>query len=60
MNTYNVSNIVWDTDGQAVDLPANAIVECDDEDEIAETLTDAYGWCVISFNYDAEDDEDAA
>ena len=52
---YKVSNIVWDTDGEPVDeLPIHCIVECADKEEIADTLSDEYGWLVKSF--DIEED----
>jgi len=46
-----VVNIRWDTDGIFVDdLPEEVII--DDEispEEIADFLSDVYGWCVESF-----------
>lgn len=40
-----VSGIIWETDGEVVDLPTE--VEVDDnlsDDEIADYLSDTYGW----------------
>lgn len=55
---FRVSNIVWDTDGAHVEdveeLPTHCIVECAGEEEIADTLTDEYGWLIKSF--DIEED----
>lgn len=45
---YEVTNIKWDTDGARVKLPKNAIVEAEDEDEIADILSDEYGFCIYS------------
>ena len=55
----NVFNIVWDTDGEEVDLPTrcsvsvskDAVDEFGIDNVIADTLSDAYGWCHRSFNY---------
>jgi len=48
-----VSDIVWDTDGEdAEDLELPTQVEvplCVDEDDIADYLSDRYGYCVKSF-----------
>jgi hypothetical protein len=57
MKQFNVTNIVWDVDEYDLDvdeydlnLPTEEVVECDDEDRIADTLSDKYGWCIKSFN----------
>ena len=45
-----VTNIKWETDGVDVELPKE--VEVDDnmsDDEIADYLSDTYGWLVDSF-----------
>ena len=45
-----VTNIKWETDGVDVELPRE--VEVDDnmsDDEIADYLSDTYGWLVDSF-----------
>jgi len=33
-------------------LPTEVVLDVDDEDEIADTLSDKYGWLVESFEYD--------
>lgn len=49
MKVFRVNNIEWETDGQKVDLPAEAVVECEDEGDIAGALSDTYGWLVNGF-----------
>lgn len=49
MKTVRVYDIEWDTDGEEVDLPSIANVTVKNEDEIADKLSDEYGWCVFSF-----------
>lgn len=46
MTQFKVTGIVWDTDGEVVDLPTTAVVECDDVEDVADALSDEYGWCV--------------
>ena len=53
---FHVTNIVWDmTDSQGnsedegISLPNEIDLYCFDEDEIADTLSDDYGFCVKSF-----------
>ena len=52
--TIRVTDIEWDTDGENpedLDLPSEVAINDDiDEDEIADWLSDNYGWCVLSFN----------
>lgn len=51
-----VSNIKWDTDGEIVDLPTEVEVGDDlSDDEVADYLSDTYGWCVESFSLPADD-----
>jgi hypothetical protein len=53
-----VTDIKWQTDGEAVDLPKE--VEVDDnmsDDEIADYLSDIYGWLVESFALPMTDDD---
>lgn len=51
-----ITDIVWDTDGQQVDLPEEVTVDTaaegieDPEAQIADWLSDRYGWCVTSFS----------
>ena len=45
-----ITDIKWETDGEVVDLPNE--VEVDDDmydDEIADYLSDTYGWLVEGF-----------
>ena len=53
-----VSDIIWETDGEEVDLPTE--VEVDDnmsDDEITDYLSDTYGWLVISFALPMDDND---
>lgn len=52
MKKYLVTKIFWDVDcpEDLEDLPQNVEVECEGEDEIADILSDDYGFCVDSFN----------
>jgi len=53
-----VSDIKWETDGEVVDLPTEVEVDDDlDEDEIADYLSDEYGWLVESFALPMDDDD---
>lgn len=45
-----IYDIEWETDGEIVDLPDEVEVPNDlDDNEIAEYLSDTYGWLVNSF-----------
>lgn len=45
-----IESIVWETDNQEVDLPSEVDVpDYLDEFEIADYLSDEYGWLVKSF-----------
>ena len=44
--------IDWDTDGEDVELPQIVDIEVEDEDEIADALSDKYGWCICWLDYD--------
>ena len=47
-------NIKWDTDDQVVDLPTGVeIPEGYSEDEVADYLSDEYGYCIFNFDIDA-------
>ena len=49
-------NIKWDTDNEVIVLPTEVkIPEGYSEDEVADYLSDEYGYCV--FNFDIDDDE---
>lgn len=53
-----VTDIIWETDGEVVDLPSE--VEVDDDmldDEIADYLSDTYGWLVDSFSLPMDDND---
>ena len=53
-----VTNIIWETDGEEVNLPTE--VEVDDnmsDDEITDYLSDTYGWLVISFALPMDNDD---
>lgn len=53
-----VSDIKWETDGETIDLPSE--VEVNDnisDDEIADYLSDKYGWLVESFSLPMSDDD---
>ena len=42
-------NIQWDTDGNDIDLPKTVIIPKGTKKDIADYLSDTYGWCVFSF-----------
>ena len=45
-----VTDIKWETDGEIVDLPTEVEVDDNmDDDEIADYLSDTYGWLVNGF-----------
>jgi hypothetical protein len=48
--------IDWDTDGEAVDLPTEVVVEVEEEDEAADALSDRFGWCVNSLSIEVQED----
>lgn len=43
-------DIVWDTAGQPIDLPTTVTIEDEsvEFDNVADYLSDKYGWCVYS------------
>jgi len=47
MRTYEVTNIDWETDNAEIDLPSETIITADDD--IAESLSQKFGWLVNSF-----------
>jgi hypothetical protein len=50
-----ISDIKWDTDGENVELPTEVEIPNDiEDDEIADYLSDEYGWCIESFNIKAK------
>lgn len=53
-----VSNIKWETDGEVVDLPTEVeVADGLDDDQIADYLSDTYGWLVDSFSLPMTDDD---
>ena len=48
--------IDWDTDGEDVDLPVDVVLPVDDDLDVsldgANVLSDKYGWCVNSFQFE--------
>ena len=53
-----VTDIKWETDGEVVDLPTEVEVDDDlDEYEIADYLSDEYGWLVNGFSLPMDDDD---
>lgn len=53
-----VTNIKWETDGEEVDLPTEVEVFRDmDDDEIADYLSDTYGWLVNGFAVPMDDND---
>lgn len=52
------TNIDWDTDGDGADLPSEVVLEVsfDDETDLdsqgADILSDKYGFCVLSFDFE--------
>lgn len=53
-----VSSIKWETDGYEVSLPTEVEVEDEmSDDEIADFLSDTYGWLVISFSLPMDNDD---
>ena len=46
------TRIDWDTDEHKVDLPQQVELEVDEEDEIADELSNKYGWGVHGLDYE--------
>lgn len=63
-----VTNIDWDTDYEEVDLPSSIAIEDSEELEkailedgdwvLTEFLSDSYGWCIYSYEYEITDDKE--
>ena len=59
--TYIITAVEFDTDGdkelaqQLKEEYVGTSVEVDDEDEIADTLSDISGWCIFSIDYEKEE-----
>ena len=47
---FHVTGIKWDTDGEDADwLPESCYVFTDEEENIADALSDEYDYCIQSF-----------
>ena len=44
-------SIKWDTDGAKVKLPQVVTLTVEHQDEIADALSDEYGFCIFSLDY---------
>ena len=54
-----VTDIKWVTDGEVVELPTEVEVDDDlSDDEIADYLSDTYGWLVDGFTLPTDNDID--
>ena len=55
MRKINFYNIDWDTDREETDLPTDIILTVGEDIEVslegADLLSDEYGFCVNSFNF---------
>ena len=53
------TNIVWETDGEEIDLPTEIelpyTMDVEDESAIIDYLSDETGWLVISYDIELED-----
>lgn len=52
MKVTRAYDIVWETDGEDVDLPTEVELPKDfgdDDDAITDFLSDEYGWLVVSY-----------
>lgn len=53
-----VTDIKWETDGEKVNLPSEVEVADDmSDDEIADYLSDTYGWLVESFSLPMDEND---
>ncbi|WP_249255704.1 hypothetical protein [Xanthomonas graminis] len=50
--TFRVHEIVWETDGEPVLLPSEVEIACADVENIADLLSETYGWLVVDFKVD--------
>jgi hypothetical protein len=48
MKKFWVVGIVYDTDGENIDLPENLEVECEDIEQAIDRVSDETGWLVSS------------
>lgn len=55
---FLVTGIEWDTDGEDVDLPTELTVDAeahgikDPDTELADWLSDRYGWAVVALSHE--------
>lgn len=60
-NIIKISRIEWETDGVEVDLPKEvdlpADIDANDDEAIANYLSDTYGFLVISYSVPMTDDD---
>lgn len=47
---YHVTNIKWDTDGEDVDLPTQVTIYVENGEEVADAVTEKFGWCIFSLD----------
>jgi len=54
MRRIKFTNIVWETDGESVDLPTETTLAVfgDSDAALSEALSDEYGWLVLSFDHE--------
>jgi len=53
-----VTDIIWETDGEVVDLPSEVeVADGMDDDEIADYLSDTYDWLVNGFSLPMDDND---
>ena len=48
MGKFLATGIKYDTDGYKIKLPKELVVECEDEDEVIDEISDQTGWLVES------------
>ena len=53
---YDLEDAFDEVDEEELDLPDTLVVECDDEDEVADAISDETGFCVLSFVIDGVED----
>ena len=50
---FRAYEIFWDTDGESVpQLPSESVVDADSPDDIADALSDRFGFCVHGLKYE--------
>ena len=50
MKTFLCTNIKYDTDGEDYDLPTELVVTVENEEDLADAISDHIGWCVESLD----------